>query len=365
MYGLYKLKNNNSDINELILIEEISKEKFDNIGSDLCHISGWITDSERLTALNVHYKNIINIVNGYDEHCGYEKITILNSEISAYLSAFKKFLDNWETDIKHKYGKHSQELNTFKGELSYQYDNNDEYKLMYELRNYDQHCGNILDSVECKLIKVDETKKTVICAYIHRDKIISNFDFKQATKDYLLNHNEKIDFISILQTFHKCITQAFNSIIKINITNDFLKSCNNILENTKNENYLYIMSIPDGGNKVQSNMMCINRRSIIDFIKSDINSRFPEVILVCNEKDVISNCIVVTISNNITNFIGKHYIKINGQTYLRFSGHTNFNENRYFGIFVNTKNIDDKTAELLDEYDRFLNIIGESHGLKL
>ncbi|MCP3025986.1 hypothetical protein [Halobacillus sp. A5] len=65
--------------------------------------------------------------------------------INNFLSAYKGFIDHWETYIKRKKSKNFLDL--FEKSISKIYDENFEYRFIYNLRNFAQHNGNPVSSV--------------------------------------------------------------------------------------------------------------------------------------------------------------------------------------------------------------------------
>ena len=97
----------------LKLIKELNKTQFSLITKKLDAINDIVTDMNRLDSFIKYYNELMiqfNSVRSDD----IESILNINNLISSYLSAFKKFTDNWQTAITHKYGKQSAELNLFK-----------------------------------------------------------------------------------------------------------------------------------------------------------------------------------------------------------------------------------------------------------
>ena len=62
----------------------------------------------------------------------------------AFLLAFKTYLDHTQTSLSHTFGKDSEALATFKEGTHQAFDNSEAYRFVYQLRNYSQHCENIV-----------------------------------------------------------------------------------------------------------------------------------------------------------------------------------------------------------------------------
>jgi len=83
------------------------------------------------------FKNAINdfrgLLNTNDSTNKYNRL------ILEVMSTFRAFLDHWETEIKRKFGKKSQEVELFKKATSHEFDNYFSYRFFSGFRNYVQH----------------------------------------------------------------------------------------------------------------------------------------------------------------------------------------------------------------------------------
>jgi len=65
----------------------------------------------------------------------------INRILLNYLSSFRMLIDHSERLIKKRFGKDSKDFLKFKKTLKNIYDNHFEYRFIYKLRNFCQHCG--------------------------------------------------------------------------------------------------------------------------------------------------------------------------------------------------------------------------------
>lgn len=65
----------------------------------------------------------------------------VNRRILNFLSSMRTFLDHWETSLNRRYGQQSDQFKRFKVATSRAYDGSFSYRFLYRLRNYAQHCG--------------------------------------------------------------------------------------------------------------------------------------------------------------------------------------------------------------------------------
>lgn len=111
-----------------------------------------------------------------------------------FLFEFKTYLDHTQTMLSHTYGKKSQALTLFKNGTHDAYDNSPEYAFTYQLRNYSQHCENVVHSVGGNQYDVG-VKPTSDSA-----KLLSDFkDWKDPEKQFICQRSA----IDLLETFKK------------------------------------------------------------------------------------------------------------------------------------------------------------------
>jgi hypothetical protein len=93
--------------------------------------------------------------------------------ISEIFTNFRAFLDYWETNIKHDFGKDSMQIKAFKNATHLEYDNIFAYRFIYELRNYIQHCGMPEITVKKYL---DENDNAIISLNLNTKSFLECFD---------------------------------------------------------------------------------------------------------------------------------------------------------------------------------------------
>lgn len=106
----------------------------------------------------------------------------LNRRISNYLSSVRIFLDHSEYTIKKTYGKKSSIVKEFKDTCSNAYDNNFSYRFLYKLRNYVQHCGMPLGSINInsQVVNTNPTKVSHrLELQFDRDLLLKKFNWKK------------------------------------------------------------------------------------------------------------------------------------------------------------------------------------------
>ena len=107
------------------------------------------------TVIDLH-KRLLQVKDALDELDAWCKNASLGSEhlmqnqsdaerlCRAFLLAFKTYLDHTQTSLSHTFGKDSEALMAFKEGTHQAYDNSEAYRFVYQLRNYSQHCENVV-----------------------------------------------------------------------------------------------------------------------------------------------------------------------------------------------------------------------------
>ena len=146
----------------------------------------------------------------------------LNRLILNLLSSIRTYLDHTETRLKREYGDTSEEWLLFKQKTSHAYDNHFDYRFLYKLRNYSQHCGLPAGSAEITSFQ-DENLiwRDKMNVFFTRDKLISQFNgWGNLVETDLLTMPENFD---VLPLVHKMY--------------NLLKEINQILKNKTREHY--------------------------------------------------------------------------------------------------------------------------------
>lgn len=137
---------------------EATQEEYEKLEPSLKLVSQMYADRNRIDNINISYKDLMEAIGKLATHNQYEIAKEIQYKLSLFLFELKKFLDNWETDLTRKYGKDSVEFKSFKTAQGEQFDKHMEYRIMYRLRNYDQHCGNIISNIT---VSLDENENEV------------------------------------------------------------------------------------------------------------------------------------------------------------------------------------------------------------
>lgn len=181
-----RLANISSD--NINVIRGVEKEEYE-------HIIKHLTNIYSFEKCNKQIRNVISVKDDIIEAIETNNTSNLMRLISEFTSAFRSFLDHWETYLKREFGKESKEVILFKNATSIEYDNVFAYRFTYELRNYIQHEG-FPDTTSNSYI--DEFEQRHFSLYFNNKRLLeSGHNWKGVKKD-LLDENCKLDFLLLL-----------------------------------------------------------------------------------------------------------------------------------------------------------------------
>ena len=152
----------------------------------------------------------------------------MNDLLSDYLFRVRKLLDNWATHIKRTYGEASSFYKKFKDAAAYEYDTHMEYRIMYQLRNYDQHCGSIVSSISKGVL---ENGVKYINVYANRDRLLNDYKkWKDIEKNDLALLNDEINVFDLLDKYHECIMRIHQTACEFHMGRQIYTECAELLK---------------------------------------------------------------------------------------------------------------------------------------
>jgi len=128
--------------------------------------------------------------------------TFLNSNrlLLNYLSSIIIFIKHCETHLNRKFGDNSEIFLEFKKMLASFYDNSFAYRFLYHLRNYSQHCGLPLDSIQftSEFDRENNRIKGTLKITFNRDKLLANYKKWKTVKEDLEKMDTEFDVTPLL-----------------------------------------------------------------------------------------------------------------------------------------------------------------------
>jgi hypothetical protein len=145
----------NKETTELDYIQEIDEDKYISIKKSIGIVDEVHNSMDLFLILQNNYNEIANFQENHIEKFiknineplninrdDYTRLKIeINRVVQNYLSSVRMFVDHCDANLNRRFRKESAEYLDFKKTLSKFYDNNFEYRFIYKLRNFCQHCG--------------------------------------------------------------------------------------------------------------------------------------------------------------------------------------------------------------------------------
>jgi len=139
------------------------------------------------------------------------------------LSSGRTLVDHLETFLKRKYGKDSAEALRFKAKTAEIFDLNFEYRFIYKLRNYAQHCGFPLtlftldthNKREGDFLRVEVLFKPLF----KRDELLSKYKEWGPAKSGLESQEESFPVMWTIGGYYECMDAIVNEFESIELPN--------------------------------------------------------------------------------------------------------------------------------------------------
>ncbi len=208
---------------QINILRDATSTEYNTLEPHVQKISKMLIDKNRITpVLNAH-KELTDAIFNLSTELETTAAQTIQNKLSQFLFEFKKLIDNWETELKRKYGNKSFEFKLYKDAQANEYENHMEYRIMYRLRNYDQHCGSIISRITSYLDPQGNKDYRIL---MNRDNLLNNFDeWKKPEIDHLRAQDEYIEVRPYISQFMSCILNIFERIMQIHINESLLDSC--------------------------------------------------------------------------------------------------------------------------------------------
>lgn len=238
---------------QLECLKEITEEEFMLLKSQSDKIIQLAKDMSRIKIVEITFSELLDVYDKiYQGKMVFIQNDLLEIRFTSFLSSFRKFIDNWQTDLTRRYGKDSNEFIAFKQATAKQYDNNIEYRFMYRIRNMDQHCGSIFSKYEQYL---DENGKPHRFLYVNGEMLLKNFnEWKEDEVNFIKKQSPEFDIFPIIVKFQDCVLKIQRDIIDYLLNDELRSSCLDILKSVSefvDEDYVFIASTQ---NEFESNI---------------------------------------------------------------------------------------------------------------
>lgn len=246
--GTINILDNNQEIS---FNGNITSEEFEVIQSHSLNIHHHIMHQELFYIFLMNYvefnKYFEDVVNSFLERKNFNLLDNnlpelkyitrnANRFLFNYLSSARTYLDHTEKYLKNKYGNDSFHFKEFKKFTNQLYDNFFDYRFIYKLRNYAQHCGLPINTITFSVDK-DILKRKINVTPLFVKSILkkSYKEWGQKLNEDFAFQPEEISVRQIIGNYYKNISDLNNEFITIE-KNSLIESIE-YLEKFKEENY--------------------------------------------------------------------------------------------------------------------------------
>lgn len=131
-----------------------------------------------------------------------------------YLSSIRTFIDHLDVFLHRKFGKESHQYSYFKTMLTSFYDNSFAYRFFYKLRNYSQHVGLPIDTVQfsSQYNSGNDNVKGTLKIDFNRDRLLSNYDSWGPVKKDLLSKPEKFPAPQLISEISQNLREIWRNV---------------------------------------------------------------------------------------------------------------------------------------------------------
>lgn len=350
----------------LVFQREATEKEFEELKKHIYKISDMQRDNNRIRTVNQKYDEFTKQLASLGQAKSFYDYAEIQSSLSNYLFHFKKYLDNWETHLSRSYGQSSTEYKCFKTAQAFEYDNHIEYRFMYRLRNFDQHCGNIISQISSS---IDENNKQQHKIFADRDSLLRDFDeWKIEEVEYIKQQDAFFDLYPIIKQFQACIVRIQDKIMQIHFKNDFFESCAQIIiaaNEFKNEEDISIVVNEkqidsifwDSPGQKKLAFTRLDVKTCKQLIELYVKKKFRVIkVLYFGEKyhRALRQCAVAVDNNVVHKISATEYMTFNGQKMIRALMHLAFDAEEFCAVLVDSHFNSKEIREIQSLYSLFL-----------
>ena len=197
----------------------LSKEDYYMLLDATSKIGGIYRYADMFNTTTWNYQDLVNTINAYFQAFSQKDmkfptkrdITLnINKDLLNVLTSFRFYLDYMDKNLHDDFGKASELVASFRQHCSNEYDNNFSYRFVYQLRNYAQHKGLVVNSINFGRHLDEENRHQVrhhFKIYINRKDLLEDKKFKKDLKAELINFPEKIDVMEHFSKWMSSLTR--------------------------------------------------------------------------------------------------------------------------------------------------------------
>jgi len=216
--------------NEINLIKELNQEEYDLLDKSIRKVGEFHKTVLFISDVQKTYDEYFEWISKFQtKDINLNQLTDnINRLLLNYLTSIKAFLDRWETRVKRTYGHDSEMAAYFKTITNQKYDESFSYRFIDQLRNYAQHCGEPISTINTSLTEQDEIEVHV---YLNRDLFILDFPkLKKKFKPELMQMPLEIELNPHLLIMKNILFDIHNYLLSRSIDRDLIECSLHLLQ---------------------------------------------------------------------------------------------------------------------------------------
>ena len=231
-YGLGTITYHSKDEQDLLEIPAadvnitigLSKEEYDKLLISTSKIGDIYRYADMFSITRWNYEDLVNTIRTYLQAFIQKDANFLtardisldiNKDLLNVLTSFRFYLDYMDKHLGSDFGKTSELASKFGNYCSNEYDNNLSYRLVYHLRNYAQHKGFVVNSINFGKFLDKENQAQVkhyLKTNISRNDLLEDKSFKKELKAEIENFPEEIDLMEHISKWMNSLARIHNQI---------------------------------------------------------------------------------------------------------------------------------------------------------
>jgi len=212
--------------NKIEILRDSCEAEFQKIKNLREPVATIIDNNRRIDPLQKTFKKISTINASLLTQTDEYDMDDLNEAISTYLFRLRKYLDNYETYLKRQFGEASVHYATFKQATKDSYDNHPKYRILYQLRNADQHCDSIVTNVS---IGIADDGARYIEARARSEYLLSVFDHWKSNEKEYLKEQQEVDIFKCISITNACIHEIHQKTLNCFFSLELYENCYKII----------------------------------------------------------------------------------------------------------------------------------------
>lgn len=148
-----------------------------------------------------------------------ELVFDLNSRLALWLESFRLFLNHTETELKRRYGEHSEQWESWARTKSGVFDSHFAYRFMYHLRNY-LHVRMPISRISMRSWEVEPGVVVGdLQVAFSRDQLLEGYKWHPKVREDLVTLDEDFPVLPLVQEMAGCIDQLMLGRLHIQLPN--------------------------------------------------------------------------------------------------------------------------------------------------